>query len=194
MNNIDWSEFMVFSLYMRNIPNEIRLYQAKVFERFGVPLQQLEVNATGPMQESMLIGSAIEQVVEQNKDRVKYFLMFDIDCIPLSKEAIQYYVDEIKAGKLIGPVQRSNHIENGKHVFAAPCALGFSSELYKEIGALSQDSLFKPTGRGDTCEEFTYMMEVYKPEELKILRPTHVEKLIWPLENQNRLEYGEGTT
>ena len=133
---IDWAKFSVVSFFMGNISDEVRLYQAKVFERFGVPLQQIKLVVEGPMQESMIIGSAYEQYVELAKDKVEYFMFFDIDCIPLSKKAIEEYITQMKImgkGQLIGPVQRSNHIENARHTFAAPCALGFSSELYKWV-------------------------------------------------------------
>lgn len=82
-------------------------------------------------------------------------LFLDIDAIPLHEDAIDYYIAEAAKGKIIGNAQRSNHIENGKHVFAAPSAIALSAETFLKIG---KPSAYE-TPRGDVAEEYTFEAE-----------------------------------
>ena len=79
-------------------------------------------------------------------------LFLDIDCVPLSPEAIDFYIKEASEGKLIGNAQRSGHIDNGDHLFAAPSAIALSKETYDKIGRPSAIE----TPRSDVAEEYTW--------------------------------------
>lgn len=82
-------------------------------------------------------------------------LFLDIDCIPLREDAIDTYLEAAAAGKIMGNAQRSNHIENNQHVFAAPSAAAISLETFLKLE--------KPSGletkRGDVLEEYTFEAE-----------------------------------
>jgi hypothetical protein len=82
-------------------------------------------------------------------------LFLDIDCIPLSDRAIDYYFDAAYSGNIIGNAQRSNHIQNNQHVFAAPSAICLTAETYKKIGMPSA----METARSDVAEEYTWAAE-----------------------------------
>jgi hypothetical protein len=82
-------------------------------------------------------------------------LILDIDAIPLSERAIDYYFEAAYAGRLIGNAQRTNHLDNGKHVFAAPSAACISAETYDKIG---RPSAYE-TERSDVLEEYTFAAE-----------------------------------
>jgi len=171
---------------MGNIPKEVIKYQKKVFDYFNVPLEQIKVEFHNG--ESVSHAEAIESYLftctrETNKTN---FIIFDIDCIPLNLKALEYYAQSIEKGILIGPMQRSNHINNNKHIYCGPCALGFNKTIYKP-------TKFYPSYRADTGEELTYMVEEMRIKTIK-LAPSHVELLKWPLKNDNILEFGEGTT
>lgn len=84
-------------------------------------------------------------------------LFLDIDAIPLHEDAIDYYIDRAAEGVLIGNAQRSNHIQNNQHVFAAPSAVALNKEVYDKIG---RPSAFE-TERGDVAEEWTYKAEEF---------------------------------
>lgn len=83
-------------------------------------------------------------------------LFLDLDCVPLNDNAIDMMIERAAAGSLIGNAQRTNHLNNNQHVFAAPSALGLSAENFKKMG---NPSAYE-TDRGDVAEEYTYMAEV----------------------------------
>jgi hypothetical protein len=82
-------------------------------------------------------------------------VILDIDAIPLSEDAIDYLVEQAAAGKLIGNAQRTNHLKNDQHVFAAPSATAISRENFIKIGCPSA----LETDRGDVLEEYTFKAE-----------------------------------
>lgn len=121
------------------------------------------------------------------------FLILDVDCVPLSKSALIYTFEQIEKNILIGTAQRSMHIENNKHVYVGSPCVGFTKDLYRELGYPS----FVPTERGDTAEELTYKAEeLNKP--IEIFRPISYEAdpfggPAWELETPD-VKYGIGTT
>lgn len=137
--------------------------------------------------------------IEQQMDH-DVILFLDIDCIPLSDGAIDLYLEKAAQGILVGNIQRSNHLENNQHVFAAPSAVALSKETFIKMGAPSSVE----TARSDVAEEWTWAaenagvpVEMYMP--LKFDRsPTRYEwetsKLDhWPLKD-GMPKYGLGTT
>jgi len=95
-----------------------------------------------------------ESKVEQQIDH-DVVLFLDIDCIPLCEDAIDFYLDQAMNGKIVGNIQRTNHLENGQHVFAAPSACAISRETFKKIGAPPA----METARSDVAEEWTWEAE-----------------------------------
>jgi hypothetical protein len=83
-------------------------------------------------------------------------LFLDIDCVPVSDNAIDFYVQQASEGKLIGNAQRSGHIQNNNHVFAAPSAVAISKNSFLKIGTPSA----METTRGDVAEEYTFAAEL----------------------------------
>ena len=146
----------ISAVYFENIPPEIVAYQRRVVDRFNVsghPFYQCRrLNAA--------VGHAagIDQFFKRNRCLdfgYDVLLFLDIDCIPLCALAIDYYLERAAAGLLVGNIQRSNHIENGEHLFVAPSALAISVETYERLGQPSAEA----TKRGDVCEEFTFAAE-----------------------------------
>lgn len=82
-------------------------------------------------------------------------LFLDIDAFPLHEDAIDYYIEEAAKGRIIGNAQRTNHIENNQHVFAAPSAVALSADTFEKLG---KPSAYE-TARGDVAEEYTYKAE-----------------------------------
>lgn len=104
--------------------------------------------------------NGVEVATMKGSDIKKQFdhdivVILDIDAIPLSEDAIDYMVEQAASGNLIGNAQRSNHIENNQHVFAAPSATAISKETFIKIGCPS--ALESP--RGDVLEEYTFKAE-----------------------------------
>lgn len=127
-------------------------------------------------------------------------LILDIDCIPLSEFAIDHLVQEAANGKLIGNAQRTNHLDNNQHVFAAPSASAVSRESFLKMGTPSA----LETGRSDVLEEYTWSAESSQIK-VDLLMPLRYDKAperyewegdqppYWPLAD-GMPPYGIGTT
>lgn len=120
-------------------------------------------------------------------------LILDVDCIPLSIDALNYTFEQAENGILVGNIQRSNHIQNDEHVYVAPSAMCLTKDMYNEYGRIP----FAPTYRGDISEEYTYFAEQNNlPVEMYM--PSKVEAECfsggyWNLKT-GMPQYGIGTT
>jgi hypothetical protein len=160
-------------------PDLVRL-QRRVIDRWlpsGCPFFQLST--------ALDHGPSIDLFVAQTTWEL--FFLIDIDCIPLRPDSIAKALDGARGGALVGCAQRANHIENGGHVYAGPCALAFSRTLWNRAGRPS----FTETSRGDTAEEFSFRCEE-RALPIELLWPTHVEDPQWDLSEGRR--FGFGTT
>jgi hypothetical protein len=156
----------IASFFMNNISHKTVQLQKSVVEKFNkskYPHYLMQVN--------MPHGVAIDYFWSLNGNRVNktfkpefniqkqldcdVILFLDIDAIPLHEDAIDYYIEQAAKGKIIGNAQRSNHIENNQHVFAAPSAIAVSAENFDRMG---RPSAYE-TPRGDVAEEYTYAAE-----------------------------------
>ena len=121
-------------------------------------------------------------------------LILDVDCIPLSSFAIDYTFNKSLHGSLIGNAQRSNHLDNGKHVFCGASCIAFSRDTFEKMGRPSSTV----TNRSDICEEFAWICED-KNIPVEFFMPSSYEQLPynedkpWPLAD-DMPEYGIGTT
>ena len=109
-------------------------------------------------------GVLKEENIEQKLNH-DVIIILDIDCIPLSPDSLELYAREALNGNLIGNAQRTNHLNNNKHVFAAPSASAISRETYVKIGAPSA----LETDRSDVLEEYTWAAEATGIPVKKIL-------------------------
>ena len=174
----------IVSFYMSNISQEVIDVQRAVVELF-LPQDCNFKQILTPLSH----GEAIDQYVADSSDDILFLL--DSDCVPLRPESIPLFIEHASKGELVGNVQRSNHINNGGHLFAAPCALAFKRSLWEEAGRPS----FQPTSRGDVAEEFTYACEERGLPVVK-LDITYSEGDIWDLVDGRKYghntEYGDG--
>jgi hypothetical protein len=166
----------IVSYYMENVDDRTVEYQKAVVNKFNksnLPFYQVKANIRHgffmdyfwKMNGVDVVSMSGQNIMQQLDHDVVLFL--DIDCIPLNENAIDYYVQEASSGSLIGNAQRSNHIENDQHVFAAPSALAISKQNFVKIESPSAIE----TGRSDVAEEYTW-----KAEELGVQ-----VKLCYPL-------------
>ena len=121
-------------------------------------------------------------------------LFLDVDAIPLHNNAIDDIIATAAAGKLVGNIQRSNHIQNNQHVFVAPSCLAISVDSFVTIG--------KPSGlessRGDVAEEYTYAAEKSGIVPIDFYMPMKYDEKpaecdSWALKDGMPV-YGRGTT
>lgn len=197
----------IVSYFMKNIESKTVELQSKVINKFNKN-KFPHIIITGEIPHGQFMDyfwtingapvATIGKIEKQHNFDVILFL--DIDCVPLSENSIDYFISKAIEGKLIGNAQRSGHIQNNNHIFAAPSALAISLENFKKIGSPSA----LETVRGDVAEEYTYCAEQFGVETEFIL-PTKYDRDIyrydyeqdrrpyWTLEN-NLPNFGLGTS
>ncbi len=138
----------IASLFMKNLDPKIVQLQKLVVEKYNKSkVTHYAILTDAPP------GYTMDKLIDMLEERGHDAIMFlDIDCVPLNDLAIDYFFEQAYSGKIIGDAQRSNHIENGQHVFAAPHNVTFTIEMYRKLGNPS----FMPNYRGDVAEELTF--------------------------------------
>lgn len=164
----------IVSLFMDNINRKTVEMHREVVSKMNVqkyPFFQFKANMKHGVfldyfwgMNGIKAGVLKEQEVEQKVD-FDVVIILDIDCIPVSSNALEYYASEALKGNLIGNAQRTNHLDNGKHVFAAPSASAISKKTFLQIGAPSA----LETQRSDVLEEYTWAAEANGVNVIKTL-------------------------
>lgn len=154
----------IASYYMKNISQQTVDLQKKVIEKFN-PLKIPHIVVAGEMPHGLFIdymwalnGQPPDTMKDKNINKQLDFdaiLFFDIDCVPVSDKAIELYLARAIDGVLIGNAQRSGHIQNNNHLFAAPSAVALSKETFDKLGRPSA----LETPRADVMEEYAYAAE-----------------------------------
>ena len=196
----------IASYFMPNIDQKTVELQKKVVEKFNpLKLQHLVIKGEIPHGMFMdyvwsLNGQSVSTLKIEKQLDFDVVLFLDIDCLPVSANAIELYLTTALEGKLIGNAQRSGHIQNNNHLFAAPSALALSSASFDKIGRPSA----METSRGDVAEEYTYAAEANKIA-VDFVPPVRYDRDVyrydweqdrrpyWTLENELP-NYGLGTT
>lgn len=138
----------IATLFMSNIDEKMVKMQRLVVEKYNKSKIVHYPVLTGADP-----GTTMTKLVPMLEERGHDSIMFlDVDALPLTDNALDYFFEQAYAGKLIGSAQRSNHIQNNQHVFAAPHNITFTLDLYKKI----QSPSFSPNHRGDVAEELTF--------------------------------------
>lgn len=141
----------IISIFMNNIDMTMVEKQKQVVQKFnklGIP--HFHVLTDGQPGDTM--NRVMDLVAQNNFDAVMFL---DIDAIPVHEKALEYMFSRAYAGVVIGSAQRSNHIQNNQHVFAAPHNVTLTLKVFEQIGKPT----FNPTQRGDVSEEITFAAE-----------------------------------
>jgi hypothetical protein len=173
---------VIMSFYRDNIPSDVVSAQAEIVNRMRpetCDFMQIKADSRH--------GAVIDWFLGDS-DYDQYFLL-DIDAIPLNPMIVPYMLYKAATGSVIGNIQRSNHIQNGRHVFAAPSFMAFSRALWNELGRPS----FLETSRADVGEELTFSAETLGVP-LELFRPSRVlGDKCWALDGSDDPQYGVGT-
>jgi hypothetical protein len=159
----------VVSFYMANISKDVVAAQARVIRCFlpeGVDLVQLHTGFGHGRSIDLFVALSTYDVI----------VLLDIDCVPISAEALPKLIEQAQDGALVGAAQRANHIGNENHLYAGPFLMAFSRESYRRLGSPS----FRETRRGDVAEELTYRAEALNLP-IHYLWPTTCEAPKWHL-------------
>jgi len=165
----------IISFYNSNIPDKVVQAQKSVFEKFGYNIEQVLTNLQHP--------DAIDVYLDtQDWERVA---IFDIDCIPLSKEALMDIEIISKAPVVYGAAQKASHVK-GSEIYVSPAFIVFNRETFERLGKPS----FVPK-RSDVGSEITYVANELKVPVVYIY-PSHVQVPKWELRPGEK--FGLGTT
>lgn len=190
----------IFTYSNHQIDDKISYLQRQVVNKFNTdPMCKYEYlhykKPDGEMTPDQVIDYGIQKLFYiDNYDTI---LLLDIDCIPLSTEALEYIFKRAEQGVLIGNAQRSNHLENNKHTYPAPSCIALTKKMYEVLGRPS----FNVTNRGDIGEELTYIAE-QKGIEIEMFMPGKHEEVpywntgerkLWDLAD-GQPQFGIGTT
>ena len=130
-----------FSCYFNNVPQEMREYQKKVFEKFGMHINQ-----------GLGIGHHNQFLNSVMKKESDVYLIFDIDAIPLQPGLFEYMVNQLADdNSIIGNEQAANHVDY-RQVYAGVVAFGVTKVAYEKLG---RPTFVGTAGRCDTGGEFT---------------------------------------
>jgi len=175
----------VVSFFKPNVPRTVVKHQKQVVKKFWPNIEMQQVKYFGPHHKP--IDNYMSTCTTE------FVVIIDIDAIPLCTESLDVLIDMTDNGKTIsGNPQRSNHLDNGEHIFVAPSFLCMSSKLYREIGSPSAEETF----RSDVAEEWTYSLEETTGRKINVFDlmpgwdPVPDER--WFLKGNN--EYGLNTT
>lgn len=173
------SRIAIVSFYMQNVSKTVVAAQAKAIARFlpaGVDLLQLKTGFAHGRTIDLFLAFA----------RYDLILILDIDCIPISTNAIPSLVEAAQSGALVGAAQRANHIGNEDHIYVGPFLMGFSRATHARLGHPS----FRETKRGDVGEELTYRAEALGVP-IRFLWPTSCDAPKWHLKDE--IQFGPNT-
>ena len=170
------------TLYFPNSNPDFIKAAKSVHDHFGLNVNYHEY--------SIRHGLWMDHVMNHSNADVVGFL--DIDCIPLTKNAVTDMIKFAAKNKSIaGCAQATNHIPPMSHIFVAPCCFFIWRPLWEAIGRPS----FTETNRSDVCQEVCYIAEA-NGVRMKALYPSFFEREpeegVWRLHNYGL--YGVGTT
>ncbi len=180
--------------YNDKIDSRIVNYHSMVVDKIRGDIPFYAYNYTGSdMMHGDVCNKLIHRVFYEYQNGADCILFLDIDCIPLSKEAIEWTFKTAYSGHLVGNIQRSNHYENDEHVFAAISYACFTRETYEKAGS--------PTmcfSKKYDCSELLTVNCEKANIPVTLLVPSHTESPnedgeYWSL-TKSLPKYGIGTT
>ncbi len=177
---------VIASFYGANRGARLADAQRRVFERFGWPINQVEVEFP-----RCTHGFAVDRFLTELGGDYDYFMLFDIDAVPLRSDFVNVAIDKIRDQRTVfGPAQQSNHIvvnDSVNHLYAGPSAFAISRKMYEALGRPTFDG----TARSDCAEEITWRAEE-QGYTVCLIFPAHVHERRWQLGNGHA--FGIGTT
>lgn len=174
-------DFGIYSFYRSNISPAMVKGQEAVFKKMGYTIQQV-------MDDEMDHYQFLNNILSRS-DTPEYILFFDIDCIPLHKEAIERVLQQLSDNKTIaGAAQTANHLLEGKNLYVGPFFMGISKKVYQALGCPDMGS----NNSWDIGALPSILAKFREDISIKFWFPTHVEQPKWNLYQHGM--FGLGTT
>lgn len=167
------------TFYMSNIDQSVIDAQKRVFDHFGMELEQIKTTLTH--------GEAIDHYLNNNEwDEIA---IFDIDCIPLHKDVLKNAEDRMQLKDtryaMYGAAQKANHIPNS-NLYVSPAFCCLTKELWRGW----PNNTFVDIPGHDVGGFFTE--NVLRGGYISMIFPSHVEVPMWDLRPGEK--FGLGTT
>lgn len=145
------------SIYMDNIPKEVRQAQKAVWDKFYPDLLQHHHTYLSH-------GKTLDKILELTQSEI--LVIADIDAIPLNEHILYQMTAFAEDGFLIGNAQSSSHLPDTNHVFVAPSFMAINVKLFRELGVS-----FEADGENDVAQKLTKVWG----DDVKFLLPIHYE-------------------
>lgn len=170
---------MIATFYNHKISKNIVESQKKVFDFFEQEISQVFIK------DWVSHGKSVDDYLTNLGNDWEYFILFDIDCIPLTKDIIPEAINWVKTNNgLFSAAQKASHIPNSI-IYASPAFVAFNKKTYELLGKPS----FQSTNRSDCGAELTYIANEIGLE-VKLLYPTEVAIPAWPLTENTMFGFG----
>jgi hypothetical protein len=134
----------VVSFYMEGISADVLEAQKAVFGKMGVKIEQILTQLSH--------GQAINSLLESST--CDLVAIFDIDCVPISSDAVDELLGNAALGRLVGAAQQGEWNYSNLY-YAAPCATAFPVELWRKAGSPP----FASDCHGDVESLFTWKVQ-----------------------------------
>ncbi len=178
--------FEIYSYVSLDLNPEVSYYQNKVFDRFGLKINQISGYALTDEDKYIEHGEYFSEVM--NRFDNEYFIFFDVDCIPTDIGFLTRILHEIEnKHTLSGAVGCANHI-NTLDLYIHSCFFGCSKKLFLDCG--SPD--LKHFEHGDTAQRFTQVCRQLNKTCI-YWDVTDSEDFVWDLIPTNK-KFVHGTT
>jgi hypothetical protein len=180
--------------YNNHIDQRVVMYQKMVVDKIRGNIPFFSYDYTGSdMLHGDMCNKLIHKMFYEYREGADCILFLDIDCIPLSSQAIEWTFKKAYEGILVGNAQRSNHYENDQHVYAAASYLCFTRETFEKANSPTMSF----SKKYDCAELLTVNCEKNNVP-VTLLLPSHVERPnedgeYWNLAD-GMPKYGIGTT
>lgn len=166
----------IYVTYFASLDSRFISYQKKIFDKFGVEVNQILVEPNMLNRGFNSHGTLLTEL-SRNED-VDYFIFFDADAIPLKENFLDLIINRIYGKNVIlGIEQHSNRLPD-TIPYAGPACFAISKETYNLLG----QPAYNETKRSDVAEELSYIsrekgieVDLFAFKECKI--PT------WPLKD-----------
>lgn len=180
--------------YNDKIDPKVVSYQKMVVDKLRGAIPFFAYDYTGSdMLHGDVCNKLIHKMFYEYQEGADCVLFLDIDCVPLSRKALEWTFERAYSGELVGNAQRSNHYENGQHVYAAISYAAFTRETYENAGSPTMSFSKKYD-----CSELLTVNCSKNNIPINLLMPTHSESAnedgeYWNLAD-GMPKYGIGTT
>ena len=168
---------LICTMYWDNIDPTIVETQRRVFAHLGFNIRQ--DNATG-IQHGEWRDKVLAKVTSDDA-----VLFVDIDCFPLTSEAVTKAFVAAESGRIFGVAQTANHLPECNLIYAAPSFLGLSRATWTSLGQVSM-------ARSLECDVGMALTQaaVRQGFPIDILSPSFVCCPKWPLGHFGAVGYG----